>query len=286
MPEEKAPDESSPTASSPPVEAEEPTLPLNRFGPNDPPIAHISRDPPFVLLRALEEAAVAPAATVAPGAPTVAEDASSEGPIVEGAQTVAGTVKIDSGWPFVETVIRTDLPRPGANNAALQSTTGEVPPPPVPLEEVPSTVGSPSAEVSFSAQGGLHADTNIIPAPVTVAPTRYPDDPAAPLVVRNYVRINLRSAEFQQSDTKLDELIRVLRQSNQIAGESRDQLVAEITAGRALLTAPKPDRNLLNVLLLGPLYYLADKAGSAVVGVLADEALHLLLRMFDTPIPL
>ena len=149
----------------------------------------------------------------------------------------------------------------------------------------PATEPVPGA-ASLASEGIVHVETTLMPGPLPVAPTPYPDDPAAPLIVQNVVHINVRSVEFRESNTKLDELIRLLRQSNEIAGETRDQLIAEITAGRVILTAPKPDRNLLDVLLVRPLLYLANRGTSAVVGVLADEALHLLLRMLDTPIPL
>jgi hypothetical protein len=125
----------------------------------------------------------------------------------------------------------------------------------------------------------MKADAMIAPAPMTVVPTHYPDDPGAPLVIRNVVIIDVRSAAFRESDAKLDEIVSLLRGSNEIASDTRDQLIAEITAGRTLLKAPKLDRNLIEILLLRPLRYLADKAGSAFIGGLAAEALHWLLKL-------
>jgi hypothetical protein len=63
-----------------------------------------------------------------------------------------------------------------------------------------------------------------------------------------------------------------LRKSNEMAGEVRDQLIAELTAGRALISAPKSARKLIDLLLIGPLQYIADKAGSAAIGALATAA--------------
>ena len=121
---------------------------------------------------------------------------------------------------------------------------------------------------------------------VTIVPTPYPNDPAAPLVVSGYVRIDVRSAEFGELNAKLDEVIRLLNQSNVIVGETRDQLVAEIQAGQRILTAPKPDRNWIKVLLIHPLTYVVLAASGGIIGDHANQALHLLLRMLDTPIPL
>lgn len=82
------------------------------------------------------------------------------------------------------------------------------------------------------------ADATVVPAPVMIVPTIYPSDPAAPIVVHNYITINVQAAGFREFAANLDVLVRLLRQSNEIAGETRDQLVAEITAGRTILTAP------------------------------------------------
>jgi hypothetical protein len=58
----------------------------------------------------------------------------------------------------------------------------------------------------------------------------------------------------------------------------RDQLSAEINAGTTLLKAPKVNRNWIDLLLVKPLKYIAEKGGSAVIGRLATAALEWLLK--------
>jgi hypothetical protein len=70
-----------------------------------------------------------------------------------------------------------------------------------------------------------------------------------------------------------------MRRSNEIAGEPRDQLVAEMRAARALLEAPKPDPKSIEILLIRPLKWKGEKGGRAIVGALAVEALHLLQQL-------
>ena len=53
-----------------------------------------------------------------------------------------------------------------------------------------------------------------------------------------------------------------------------------------MLWAPKPDRNLIQTLLVHPLAWMSLAALGGIIGDHADQALNLLLRMLDTPIPL
>jgi hypothetical protein len=76
-------------------------------------------------------------------------------------------------------------------------------------------------------------------------------------------------------------LLQEIRRSNEIAGEVRDQLTAEITAGTTLLKAPKTDRTWIDLLLVRPLKYLAEKVGSAVINRLATVALEWLLKLLS-----
>jgi len=114
---------------------------------------------------------------------------------------------------------------------------------------------------------------------VTIVPTIYPDQPSGVVIVQNYITINVHSGEGQQFLSKFDELIEELKRSNQIAGEARDQAIREMTAGTELLSAPKVDRNLIDLLLVKPLRWLIEKAGAAVVGKLASDVLDTLLRL-------
>jgi hypothetical protein len=117
------------------------------------------------------------------------------------------------------------------------------------------------------------------PQPQPIIPTVYPAEPDGAVTVYNQITINIQSTDFRKFETTLDELLEAMRRSNEIAGEVRDQLTAEITAGRTLLKAPKADRNWIDLLLLRPLKYIAEKGGSAVIGKLATAALDWLFKL-------
>jgi hypothetical protein len=101
------------------------------------------------------------------------------------------------------------------------------------------------------------------------------------------VQVDKRSPEFAELSSKLDEVIRLLGQSNQIVGETRDQLIAEIGAGRLVLASPRPDRSLVQTRLVHPLTWIIAAAGAGIVGTCASDALHLLIQLVDnSAIPL
>ena len=168
-------------------------------------------------------------------------------------------------------------------STAVQSTIGEVTPPHA-LEGAGLTVGSPKigtpelTEVIAGA-GSLRGDSFIMPSPVPITPTVYPDSPRGTIIVQNHVTINIQSAEFNRFNKNLESLIGELHRSNEISGEVRDQLVSELLAGREIIGAPKPQRDLIDLLLVKPLKWLAEKSGSAIIGKLAGDALAWLLRM-------
>jgi hypothetical protein len=117
-------------------------------------------------------------------------------------------------------------------------------------------------------------------APVPVTPTVYPDSPQAiEVTVQNHVRINLQSEEFRRFSNNIEALISELRVSNEISGEVKDKLISELSAGRGLLAGPKPQRGLIDLLLVSPLKWLIEKSGSAIIGKLAGDALDWLLKM-------
>jgi hypothetical protein len=93
MPEEKPPTE-PPTSSSP---ERAPIPPRARFGPNDPPNTHISRDPSLVLQAASGEIP-GTATTVAPAEVSETAAPMSEGPVVQPVQTVQEGVKVATVW--------------------------------------------------------------------------------------------------------------------------------------------------------------------------------------------
>lgn len=114
---------------------------------------------------------------------------------------------------------------------------------------------------------------------VPVTPTVYPDSPHGTIIVQNQITINIHSAEFIRFDKNLEALIGELHRSNEISGEVREQLVSEMWAGREILGAPKPQRDLIERLLIKPLKWLIEKSGSAMVSKLAGDALEWLLKM-------
>jgi hypothetical protein len=109
--------------------------------------------------------------------------------------------------------------------------------------------------------------------PAAISPTHYPDDPSGQIVVENHITINFDSPEFRHFSATMTELLAEVRQSNVIAGEVRDQLIAELKASRTILESPKPSRSLLQLLLVRPLRYIAEKGAGAVIGKLAAAAL-------------
>lgn len=176
-------------------------------------------------------------------------------------------------------------------SAAVQSMSGEVIPalpPSITAATMGVEVSPPAAALNITAsapdvhlQGviSMKADGFVLPAPIPVTPTVYPDTPHGTVIVQNYVTINIHSAEFSRFDKNLEALIGELHRSNEISGEVREQLVSELWAGREIIGAPKPQRALIDLLLVGPLKWLSEKSGSAIIGKLAADALDWLLRM-------
>jgi hypothetical protein len=126
---------------------------------------------------------------------------------------------------------------------------------------------------------GHPATLTVTRAPVSIVPTVYPEEPGGAVIVQNHVTININSIEFRELNSKLDDVISLLRSSNEISGEARDQLIAEIKAGRALLAAPKPDPKLIEILLKHPLMFIVKTASGAVIGAAATAAVALLGRL-------
>lgn len=316
MPEEKPPTE---PRASPPGRATMP--PRDRFGYNDPPNQHISRDTPLALQMASEQTPVATVTTVAGTGVSATGASMSEGPIVQHAQppSFQGPPEVTS-VPFFETGtdLSAGLRRQAVSNAAVLSATDEVvlPPPPAPPDpsqwdnksswDAAAQIARSRAGLSAAALAGSghivpttadvvassgarlsgHGELTVTPEPVTTVPTPYPLDPAAPLIVSNYVQIDVRSAEFGELNAKLDRIIGLLDRSNQFPGDTQKQLAAEIQAGQTLLTAPRPDRNLIDLLLTHPLHFIATAAAGAVIGNYAIEALQLLQKILEAKIPL
>lgn len=107
----------------------------------------------------------------------------------------------------------------------------------------------------------------------------YPEEPSGALVAPNHITIDQGSAEFSEFNTKVDDLLTLLRESNEFSAEVRDQLIAEILAGRTLLGAREVDPILLERLLAGPLKYIAKKSSETPIGALTVAMLTLLGKL-------
>ncbi len=169
-------------------------------------------------------------------------------------------------------------------NPAVVSTTEAfvppVPPPPPPVienQDIRLTGGSTS--IRLTGGSTLSVDMQVIRATIPIVPTLYPGEPTGTVLVQNHITINVDSTEFREFSAKVDEVLTELRRSNEFAGAAgqvRDQLLAEITAGMAILQSPKPDPKLIDLFLKRPLLYIADKGAGVVIGAAATAALALL----------
>jgi hypothetical protein len=154
-------------------------------------------------------------------------------------------------------------------------------------EAVRSTTGTVSPPHTLSAGAGLTTQAAVVDKPpelrtfVPVTPTAYPPSPPGSVIVLNYVTVNGGSPEFKNFNVAADALVKQLQTggSNEISGDVCAQVLSEITAGRELLKAPKPNRELIQVLLVNSLEFLMKTAAGAIIGNLAGQALHWLMQM-------
>jgi hypothetical protein len=116
-------------------------------------------------------------------------------------------------------------------------------------------------------------------ATISVAPTIYPESIDGAIVVENFVTVNIEGSELRHLSEKLDGVIEGLRGLNEIAADLRDKLIAEISAGQDIIKGPKPQRSLIELLLVRPLRFIAKAAGSTLVSEFAKKALELLLPL-------
>ncbi len=123
-------------------------------------------------------------------------------------------------------------------------------------------------------------ETRVDRATIPIVPTLYPGEPASgAIIVQNFITVDVGGKEFREFGEKVIELVDQLQRSNEISGEVREKLLAEMAAGMAILRSPKPDPKLIDLLLRRPLAYVADKAVGTVVSTLAATALMALLKM-------
>jgi hypothetical protein len=146
-----------------------------------------------------------------------------------------------------------------------------------------------NAQRSFAAASGMPPLTTpveiraggpfeITPATIPIIPTVYPTEPSGPITVHNHITINIHGADFREINAEMGKLLDELPRSNVISGETREKLIAELTAGMVIAKSPKPDPRLIDLLLKRPLMFIAEKGAGAVVGALATALLGLLGR--------
>ena len=133
----------------------------------------------------------------------------------------------------------------------------------------------------MAGESHIIADAVVIPAPVPVTPTVYPDSPDGQIIVHNHITINATSVDYKNFNIHMDALVKQLQTggSNEISGKVCEQLLSEMTAGRELLKGPKASRDLIDLLLVRPLKFLVKAGASAVIGGLAGQALDALLKL-------
>jgi hypothetical protein len=116
---------------------------------------------------------------------------------------------------------------------------------------------------------------------LAIRPTIYPAPPGETVTVEDPVSIDVRSAEFRDSQEAIDRLCLAIQQSNQVAREVGDKLVAELRAGLEYVAGPKPSRKVLDLLLVNPLYAAAAIFASTAVVELAKVAIKALFKLIS-----
>jgi hypothetical protein len=95
------------------------------------------------------------------------------------------------------------------------------------------------------------------------------------------VTLGHNSPEKVELLEKIDELVTAVRETNEFPGppEEREQIIAELSAGRRLLEATRIRIQALKTVLQPQLNWLAEKAVGAIVGGLATKLLEYLVSL-------
>jgi hypothetical protein len=118
--------------------------------------------------------------------------------------------------------------------------------------------------------------------PISIVPTVYPQDPDGAITgSQAHVTINIHGGDFRKFKGTMVDLRKALQGVNAIAPEVRQQVIAETSAGTAILEAPKADRGLIDLLLIRPLKWLLSTGVGGAVTELAKRALDLLFKMMN-----
>jgi hypothetical protein len=144
----------------------------------------------------------------------------------------------------------------------------------LPLPPEPSGSTSPSSE-SFGGTPGTAS-----PATIPINQTVYS---AETVTIQNSITFNFSNPDVRELNDTLRQLLTAIEGSNEASAEVRRQLSAEMTAGTALLQAPKVEPNAIQLYLINPLKWIAEKFAAVVVADLAKHALELLWKVLSGP---
>jgi hypothetical protein len=140
---------------------------------------------------------------------------------------------------------------------------------PLPLRVV-TTGGLESGTAISSASAGGGEFGTASPT-IPIYPTVYSIET---VTIQNSITINVGDPALRELHVTLGRLVTAIEGSNELATEVRRQLTAEITAGKALLEAPKVERNAIQQYLINPLRWIAVTAAGVIVTELANHALE------------
>ena len=136
--------------------------------------------------------------------------------------------------------------------------------------------GHKSSPIAVQFQNSPVPDTASTSTTIQIIPTLYPDHPDGNIIVPNHIEIDTTNEDFSAFLKSMTDLTAQLERSNEIAGETREKLLAELSAGLTILKSPKPDPNIVDLFLKRPLGFVIEKFASAAVDNVAISALALL----------
>jgi len=164
--------------------------------------------------------------------------------------------------------------------AETESGTIGLNPLPLPAEPVASTTPSTvegGARGMAAAFGGMQG--TVSPAAIPINQTVYS---AETVIIQNSITINVGDPDVRELKNTLGRLVAAIEGCNELSAEVRNQLRAEITAGKALLEAPKVERNAIQLYLLNSLRWIGEKVAAVIVTQLATRGLELLLKLLGS----
>ena len=170
----------------------------------------------------------------------------------------------------------------GAETAAGELTENVLP------ISTPSSLKTQTTVIPAAQEPAAVSSARSLAAPLVIRPTIHPMAPGDTVTVEDPVSIDVDSTGFRDFVATMDRLTEAIRQSNVMAQETRQQMIAELKAGVEYLKASKPSRKVLELLLIVPLTAATTIAASTVVQEAAKLAFKALLKLIslDLDLPL